>query len=402
MNPALMIRDESYGATLYDPRDLSYRFLTPAQTAAFAARPQEPADDCQLIRRNSPGPLPQDSLAAPVRVYFELTTRCNAGCQYCLNRSGAARANELTTAEAGQVIEALARDGVFEVRLTGGEPTQRPDFFELARTAQRAGLNLTMNSNLLVPEETLRKLIDLMPALLITSLDGDETAHQAARPAYTRVADAILCLRQAGVPVRINCALNRNTLPHVGNLIDRFAPYGCGFTFILLRPVGRATGSFQPPALADLMAAVEVIEERRKLWPDVYFSTSFHVVMEQEQIIGGINLTGCNAIQKSFNVNSDGSVLPCAFLYELDPQAYGLGNIRDWAYSVLPIWRESTALRQMRQGSADCNARCIHCAHFKTDCLGSCYMMANYAQRTGRPDPYCYLSTQRAASKAEG
>ncbi len=423
MTDHLYVRMESFGLTLYDPQDLSYRFLDHEQALAFlhtsggmllheqgvssnglvsASFENAFLDGRKLVLRAAPGPLPVDTLAAPVRVYFEVTTRCNAHCRYCLNNSGAGREGELDTDEALQAIENLARDGVFEVRLTGGEPTERPDFFVLAKAVQSAGLSLTINSNLLVSRRILQNLELLQPRLLITSLDADEQAHNAYRPGYRRVVENIIRLRQAGVPVRINCALNRSTLPSLGQFIDQFALLGCAFTFILLRPVGRALNCFQPPALKDLIAAVQIIEERRKSWPGLYFSTSFHVVMEKEQVIGGINLTGCNAIQKSFNLNSDGTVLPCAFLFELAPAAFSLGNIRDTSYSVLPIWRDSALLREMRRGSAQCNARCIHCPHFKQDCLGSCYMMSVYEQITGQPDPYCRVNSLECLPGGDG
>jgi PEP-CTERM motif len=51
-------------------------------------------------------------LAAPVRVYFELTTRCNAACHYCLNRSGTVRSDELTPGESLSFHPFLWQDGL--------------------------------------------------------------------------------------------------------------------------------------------------------------------------------------------------------------------------------------------------------------------------------------------------
>jgi radical SAM protein with 4Fe4S-binding SPASM domain len=139
-----------------------------------------------------------------------------------------------------------------------------------------------------------------------------------------------------------------------------------------------------------------MIEVKQRAYATVYFSTSFHVVMDRELTIGSVNLTGCNAIQKSFNVNSDGAVLPCAFLFELSQEAFTLGNVRDDDYSVLHVWRESELLRTLRRRSSECNVRCIGCSRFKNDCLGTCVFMELYAERTGRPDPYCQMSMEAA------
>lgn len=428
MSNRYLVRPESFGATLYDPASTGYVFLSHRQHARLALAQGwpvptdvDPAVDAdpdtdrvdELIRdcagrsfqlHPAPGPLPSDSLAAPVRVYFELTTRCNGQCRYCLNGSGQrVRDPELTGEEALRVIAGLGRDGVLEVRLTGGEATLRPDFFPLAEAVRGHQMALTLNSNLLVSRATLERLIALRPDLLITSLDASPRAHATGRgPGFGRIQTHVRALREAGIPVRLNCLLGPNSIPDIARFIDRMAAIGCGFCFILERPVGRAGADFAPPPLDDLIGAARLIESKRCVWPGVYFNTSFHVVMEQDLILGGIDLTGCNAIQKSFNINSNGEVLPCAFLYELAPAEFSLGNVRDHDYSVLPIWRESPLLRRLRVESAECNRRCIRCDHFKSDCLGSCLLMDIYARRGGRPDPYCRRSLDQCRGHATG
>jgi MoaA/NifB/PqqE/SkfB family radical SAM enzyme len=424
-----LVRPETFGATVYDPQSLSYFFVNACQFAvlrsllsatrdesvfmASTPRTDTEADISEgkyawlltalssgstLRLRSSPTPLPVDSLAAPIRIYLEICLRCNANCDYCLNDAGSARPQELSTEELLCTIESLGRDGIFEVRLTGGEPTLRPDFYELARAVQLNSMVLSVNSNLLIGRGTLDHLIELGPDLLITSLDAAEEPHTKQRgKGYDSIVENVCRLRQADIPLRLNCMLNGNTLPHVERFIDKFASLGCGFCFILTRPVGRAGEGFCSPALSEMIPVVQMIEEKQRVYKNVYFSTSFHVVMDRELTIGGINLTGCNAIQKSFNVNSDGAVLPCAFLYELSPDTFTLGNIRDHGYSVLRVWRESELLRTLRRRSSECNLRCIDCSRFKSDCLGTCIFMGLYSERTERPDPYCLMSVDAAA-----
>ncbi len=256
---------------------------------------------------------------------------------------------------------------------------------------------LSVNSNLLVNKDTLDRLIELGPNLLITSLDAAEGPHAKHRgKGYGFIVENVRRLRKADIPLRLNCMLSGDTLPHIERFIDEFASLGCGFCFILTRPVGRAGEGFRPPPLSEMIPVVQMIEDKQGAYATVYFSTSFHVVMDRELTIGGINLTGCNAIQKSFNVNSDGAVLPCAFLYELSQEAFTLGNIRDEDYSVLRVWRESELLRTLRRRSSECNLRCIECSRFRSDCLGTCVFMELYSERTGRPDPYCQRSMEAA------
>lgn len=413
-----VVRVERFGATIYQPDNLSYFFVNPHQintlNQLYALNLDLKWQDGNLESNNKDwsqgkftemlsgssisvkqphSDFPLHTIAAPIRIYFEATTLCNAQCGYCLNNSGLARPNTLNTEEILKTIQQLGNDGVFEVRLTGGEVSILNDFEQISREVRDCGMTLTINSNLMGKPSDIDNIEKINPNLLITSLDANESSHKSGRgKGYRQVVNNVLRLREANISVRLNCALQTSTLDHVESFIDEFAPLGCDFCFILLRPVGRASTKFSPPSISKLMRCVDVINAKRETYPNNYFSTSFHVVMEKELVVGGINLTGCNAIQKSFNINSDGSVLPCAFLYELSKKKFSLGNIRDNGYSILPIWRNSGLLQELRKQSASCNTRCIGCNHFKKDCLGSCVFMDLYSKHTGKPDPYCQIS----------
>ena len=77
-------------------------------------------------------------LDAPICLTWELTYACNLACAHCLSSSGRRDPRELTTAEAKAVIDELQRMQVFYVNIGGGEPTVRPDFWELVDYATDA------------------------------------------------------------------------------------------------------------------------------------------------------------------------------------------------------------------------------------------------------------------------
>jgi mycofactocin radical SAM maturase len=86
-------------------------------------------------------------LAAPICLTWELTYACNLACVHCLSSSGRRDPRELTTAECEAVIDTLQRMQVFYVNIGGGEPTVRPDFWELVdyATAHRVGVKFSTN-----------------------------------------------------------------------------------------------------------------------------------------------------------------------------------------------------------------------------------------------------------------
>src|SRR5271155_2123066 len=86
-------------------------------------------------------------LDAPICLTWELTYACNLACVHCLSSSGRRDPRELTTAECQAVIDTLQRMQVFYVNIGGGEPTVRPDFWELVdyATAHQVGVKFSTN-----------------------------------------------------------------------------------------------------------------------------------------------------------------------------------------------------------------------------------------------------------------
>src|ERR1039457_1718475 len=86
-------------------------------------------------------------LDAPICLTWELTYACNLACVHCLSSSGRRDPHELSTAECKAVIDELERMQVFYVNIGGGEPTVRPDFWELVdyATAHHVGVKFSTN-----------------------------------------------------------------------------------------------------------------------------------------------------------------------------------------------------------------------------------------------------------------
>jgi len=101
--------------------------------------------------------MPLDSFHRDINyLRISLTDRCNLRCQYCMPLHGLSflPGPELLTAEEiEQVVRAAAGIGFRKFRLTGGEPTLRPDLVEITRRiASVSGahdLGMTTNGMLL-------------------------------------------------------------------------------------------------------------------------------------------------------------------------------------------------------------------------------------------------------------
>lgn len=142
-------------------------------------------------------------LNSPICLTWELTYACNLSCTHCLSSSGRRDPRELTIAEAKAVIDELEAMQVFYVNIGGGEPTVRPDFFELLdyATAHHVGVKFSTNGVRITPEVA-RRLAGNDYIDVQISLDGATSeVNDAVRGAgsYDMALRAMRCLADAGM-----------------------------------------------------------------------------------------------------------------------------------------------------------------------------------------------------------
>lgn len=80
----------------------------------------------------------------PRYAVWELTLRCDLACSHCSSRAGRSRPDELSTAEALDLVDQMADLGVLEVTLIGGEAYLRDDWTRIARAIRRRGMECTL------------------------------------------------------------------------------------------------------------------------------------------------------------------------------------------------------------------------------------------------------------------
>ncbi len=151
---------------------------------------------------------------------LSVTERCNFACAYCAPQ-GCPRAPggeaPLSADEVGRLLAGFGAMGFAKVRLTGGEPTLRPDLVELvARAAATPGVRhvgLTTNGSRLAGLAA-----DLAEAGLtclnvsVDSLDPERFAAITHRAGLAQVLAGVEAAKAAGIPrIKVNAVLLRGT-----------------------------------------------------------------------------------------------------------------------------------------------------------------------------------------------
>jgi len=98
---------------------------------------------CKFIN----SPILNTLITAPTTVFFEVIKRCNLRCNHCFNSSGKIENEELGIGEIDSIISNLASIGVFNVKISGGEPFCRADIFEILHIFERHSINFTIFTN---------------------------------------------------------------------------------------------------------------------------------------------------------------------------------------------------------------------------------------------------------------
>ncbi len=327
----------------------------------------------------------ESGLAAPICLTWELTYACNLACVHCLSNSGRRDPGELSTAECLALIDEFERMRIFYVNIGGGEPTVRPDFWEILDYAVDHHVGVKFSTNgIKITRAAADRLAGSDYVDVQISLDGaTESVNDAVRGAgsYRTAIRAMDNLAAAGVTgFKVSVVVTRH---NVGELDDFKAiadRYGAQLRLTRLRPSGRGADVW--PELHPTADQQRVLYEwLRGHGEHVLTGDSFFHLAGYGEPLPGLNL--CGAGRVVCLVDPVGDVYACPFTIH---QNFLAGNVRaDGGFAT--VWRDSELFARLRGPQA--GGTCRSCSAFDK-CRGGC-MAAKFF--TGLPldgpDPEC-------------
>jgi radical SAM protein with 4Fe4S-binding SPASM domain len=347
----------------------------------------------------------------PGVVVWEITLKCNLGCRHCGSRAGAARAEELSTAEALDVVRQLAEIGVREVTLIGGEAYLRDDWSIIAESITRSGMACTMvtggrDFDALCLQEALAAGVKYIGV----SIDGLAATHDTLRGvpgSFESALDSARRIAATGtIGLGVNTQINRLSMPELPALAELLVGLGAhAWQIQLTVPLGRAADRpgllLQPYHLVDLFPLLDAIK-RDILDPggvqlvpgnNVGYFGPYERVLRYGGAAGHV-WSGCNAGRASLGLEADGKVKGCPSLPSSD---YTGGNVRE--RPIREIWRQSAEVRGLGERTvADLWGYCRTCEH-AARCKAGCTWTSHAL--FGRPgnNPYCHHRALELASR---
>jgi len=274
-----IVRIEPYGAVIYLPGQ-----------AATVRLDREEARSLLDYGGNFP-----ENLTAPEIAHLEISNRCNLNCRYCYVDK---RGRELTTGQWKRIIEDLARNGIFQLTLGGGEPFMRGDIFELASFVRGLGMNLALTTNGTLLEDDPR---------LALFRQINFSVHGNLEELKPKIELALKHTK-----VGINFVVRRSTLGELRQVADYCRLRGIELLLLSYKPVnGDAEEAIKPSVVMQFGMRLA--------------STGVRVAVD------GMTCGKCLAAQRFVDIDSLGNVFPCSFIRE------PIGNLLEQPFAE--IWR---------------------------------------------------------------
>lgn len=335
----------------------------------------------------------------PIYAVWELTLRCDLGCNHCGSRAGHAREGELTTEQCLDVAAQLAELGVREVTLIGGEAYLRPDWLQIVQAIRGHGMDCTMTTG---GRGMNRERAEGAAAAGLmscsVSLDGSEAVHDRLRGltgSHRAAREALANLRAAGVPVSVNSQINRSTWRHLPEVLELLIEQRAhAWQLALTVPMGRAADHpellLQPyelldvfPALAALYPRAQAANIRILAGNNVGYFGPHEELLRRHMPHG--HGGSCGAGRSTLGIEADGTLKGCP---SLQTAAWGGGNVLD--SSVRDVWERALPLRYTRDRSVDDLWGYCRTCYYAADCMGGCTWTAHSIFGKPGNNPYCH------------
>jgi len=256
-------------------------------------------------------------LDAPICLTWELTYACNLACVHCLSSSGKRDPRELTTQQCKDVIDELERMQVFYVNIGGGEPTVRPDFWELVdyATAHHVGVKFSTNGVRITPEVAKRLAASDYVDVQISVDGATAEVNDAVRGAgsFAMAIRALENLADAGFKdAKISVVVTRHNVDQLDEFAALAARYGATLRITRLRPSGRGADVWDElhPSAEQQVQLYDwlVAKGDRVLTGDSFFHLSG---LGEPGALAGLNL--CGAGRVVCLIDPVGDVYACPF-----------------------------------------------------------------------------------------
>ncbi len=269
----------------------------------------------------------------PVSGNFELTQRCNFGCEMCYVHDCTQKTDPLSAEDWLNLAQQAKDAGTVFLLLTGGEPLLRDDFEQIYRSLAKMGFLISINTNGSLLENYIKLFDELPPTRINISLYGadNSTYSQLCRnEAFDKVINSVKQIKNLGISMRFNTIFTPQNISDYKKVVD--------ISKSMSIPVMPTTYSYPPIRLGkkneDLRFSPETAAEYISLIDEYRFEKDFYTERIKKLLLlpqgPTDNKVRCRAGRSSFWITADGIMRPCGMMPSPDSKPLEEGFEKAW------------------------------------------------------------------------
>lgn len=376
-----------------------------------------------MHRETEPAPAPghghghssgsHDYSRNPMLVYWEMTQACALACRHCRAEAvNTPHPDELSHDESKTLLRQIAAfdKPLPHLILTGGDPLNRADIYDLIDEARELGLtvSITPSATPTLTYEVLAKLKAHGIESLGLSLDGSNAArHEAVRGVegcFDWTVRAVKAAADLGLPVQVNTLVSQETLddlPHIYEFLKTIPIMRWSLFFLIAVGRGKELQPITPQRGEECMNWIYDLAEVAPFMIKTTEAPSYRRVALKRMRDAGRSAKEIErtAVYRGFGirdghgivfVSNQGYIYPAGFL------PLTVGSVR--RNHLVDIYRNSPIFQALHN-PAQFRGKCGQC-EYRVLCGGS---RARAFAYTGDPlatDPFCPYEPTRAQAHA--
>jgi radical SAM protein len=346
--------------------------------------------------------IPRDYATNPMIVYWEMTQACGLACRHCrADAMTQAHPLELTHAESRDLLRQIAAfgDPLPHLILTGGDPLQRADLYDLIDEANALGLSVSIT-----PAATTRLTREVIAELkahgiqsLGLSLDGSDAArHEAVRGVpgcFDLTMRAAEYAAEFDLPIQVNTLVSTETdddLPAIYELLKTVKVMRWSLFFLIAVGRGRVLQEVSPARGEEIMNWVYDLARVAPFAIKTTEAPSYRRIalgrmrgegmppdqIQRTSVYHGFGVRDGHGI---VFVSNTGDIYPAGFL------PLTVGNVR--VNQVADVYRNAPLFRSLHNPN-EFKGKCGRCEH-RMICGGSRARAFAYTGDALESDPFC-------------
>jgi len=347
---------------------------------------------------------PHAPALAPNVIAWESTRACNFACVHC--RAQAQKLpdpNQLTTHEALSLVDQITDLCKPVLIISGGDPLQRKDIFEIASYASSRGIRVAMSpSGSGITPDVIRKMKASGVKMISISLDGSKPEihdnFRKVQGAFELAMKNMSYARQGDLAFRVNTTVTQHNLHDLSSILKLAAEVGAKeWDVFMLVPTGRGKVEMEisPSQYEETLQFIYNASHTSPIPIKMTCAPQYMRVIAQRQqseptqpaTHGGRHGggRGCMAGNGFCFISHIGEVFGCGFL------PIPAGNIRQQSFKQ--IYQQSPLFVELRNHKL-LKGKCGAC-EYKTLCGGCRARALSIHKNHSEEEPYCVYTPQK-------